>query len=101
MRRLLVVFIGALISFAATEQPLRAQPYTGQDIINAGKAACIRAHLGQPGIPDVQAFCNCKVNTWLGLWNENDRVTWSRTGVATEHMQQMELVAENKCRGGG
>lgn len=98
MRRRLGVLIAVLMSFAAYERPLRAQPYSFDDMIRAGIAACMNNH---PGQPNVEAFCKCKVNTWLGLWDDNDRVTWSRTGVATEHMQQMELVAEKKCRGGG
>jgi hypothetical protein len=65
-------------------------------MIQAGIVQCINSH---PGQPDVEAYCTCVVNRWVGLWSEDDRITWSRTGMATEHMQEMEAVAARQCGG--
>ncbi len=92
MRPLMWVWLVILFSSAAQAQPL----YSLQDMINAATHQCIVEHAGQQDAP---RFCTCWVNHWVGLWDDNDRVTWTRTGVATPHMQEMEKRAAHDCGG--
>jgi len=93
MRRLLVGLSFALVlSSFAQAQPL----YTLEDMIQMGIRQCMSQH---PGQPEAARYCNCVVHRWVGLWNEYDRETWTRTGVATRHIQEMEEVAAEQCSG--
>ena len=84
------------LSFAVLSSSVgQAQPlYTLEDMIQAGIRQCMSQ---RPGQTDVPRFCNCTVRRWVGLWDENDRETWTRTGVATRHMQEMEELAAQQC----
>lgn len=95
MRHLLFVIsiVGAAgYCTVALGQPL----YTLQDMINNGIRLCMSQHVGQA---NAESFCTCDVNRWVGLWDDNDREVWTRTAVATPHMQQMEAVAAAQCAG--
>jgi hypothetical protein len=93
MRRLLVgLSFALLLSSVGQAQPL----YTLEDMIQGGIRLCMSQ---RPGQPDAPRFCNCMVRRWVGLWSEHDRETWTRTGVATRHMQELEDVAAKQCGG--
>jgi hypothetical protein len=92
MRPLVGVLVGVVFSSVALAQPL----YTLQDMINMSISKCISE---RPGQPDAPRFCTCWVNRWVGLWDEYDRVTFTRTAVPTPHMVDMERVAASECGG--
>jgi hypothetical protein len=91
MRMLMGVWFVVLFSSAA-----QAQLYSFQDMINMAIQQCI---VQRPGQPDAPRFCNCWVNRWVGLWDENDKASFIR-GVSTPHMVEMERVAAAQCGGG-
>jgi hypothetical protein len=90
MRRVLAGLSFALLLSSVGQ----AQIYSIEDMIQAGIRQCMSQ---RPGQPDAYSYCNCTVRRWVGLWNEDDRETWTRTGVATRHMQEMEEVAARQC----
>ena len=92
MRPFIGVCVAVLLTSAAQAQPL----YTLQDMINTATRQCIADRRGQPDAP---RFCSCWVNHWVGLWDANDRVTWSQTGQATPHMRAMEQQSADDCHG--
>lgn len=92
VRLLIGLSFAVLLSSIGQAQPL----YTLEDMIQGGIRLCMSQH---PGDPDAPRFCNCMVRRWVGLWNEYDRDYWTRTGVATQHMQDMEAVAAQQCAG--
>jgi len=93
MRPFMGICVAVLLYSAAEAQPL----YTLQDMINNATRQCIAQ---RPGQPDAPRFCSCLVTHWVGLWDDNDRDIWIRTGIATRHMVEMEQVAATDCGGG-
>jgi hypothetical protein len=57
---------------------------------------CISQRAGQP---DAQRYCSCLVNGWVNLWNLDDLESFTRKGVTTAHMAEMEGVAAAQCSG--
>jgi hypothetical protein len=84
--------LGALF-VTTSAQTISSQPLYGiGDMIPRGIQACLAE--GRPN-----AFCDCYVHRWVGLWDAQDRVTWSQTGQSTPHMFQMQFVAAQQCGG--
>lgn len=96
MRRLLIGLSFALV-VGSVGSVGQAQVFSLEDMIQAGIRQCLSQRFGDPDAP---RFCNCTVRRWVGLWDEYDRETWTRTGVATRHMQEMEDEAARQCSRG-
>ena len=76
---------------------LFAQPASAQTDLSGQTAAAIQMCVAGGS---TQQFCECYVNTWIGLLSQVDiQLIWGQNPSSRAHFQQMESVAKQRCGG--